>query len=231
MKFIDKLDYKKVFIVAVIASILYLGLKLYNNTNLFLDTSNITKENYLTFDDYQLYDYESDAVKTNTKSLFYRYTSDYLHYSDGPKYKTSKGFYVGLTWDDFLKMYGDYYASGFSAYESDYEGERNDSYYSTHYVYEPMKVNDYNKEYIESGVIDTSKATITVTFEMYIKGRNVAFTKSGHDELIHDYYSSSFQGTIFNPRIQTYGLSLYFEEEEGKLICTSINTDRYVTGE
>ena len=37
MRFIDKLDYKKVFLVAVIASILYLGLKLYNNTNLFLN--------------------------------------------------------------------------------------------------------------------------------------------------------------------------------------------------
>ena len=229
MKFLDKIGYKKILIVVVLLSVCYFLSRLYNGTNTFADVS-IFRPDYLSFEDYQLFDLESGKQKTNTRSIFYDGERDYSYYYDDiPELKTSKGFKVGDTFEEFVELYGDYYAKAFSAYESDYSGERDEEYYSSHYVYSSMKVKDYYEKYIVSGDLDPSKNDIMISFEMYIRGNEVAYSEKEYDELIHKYYSSSMPGgSIFNPNIQTYSLDFGFREEDGIVICYSINANRYV---
>ena len=228
MKFIDKIGYKRILIYALLLSIAYFGITLYNKTTTFIDTS-IFRPDYLSFEDYQLYDYTDNSNQTDSRNIFYRYNHDYLGYDGNPSLKTSKDFSVGDNWDKFLELYGDYYAMSFSANDSDFTGQRDETYYSQHYIHKSMKVKDYDEEYLKTNIIDINKNEISVNFEMYIRGNEMAYSEKECEELMHEYYSNILPGgSIFNPNIQTYYLSFWFDNVDGEIICRSIDASRYV---
>lgn len=228
-KLINKIGGKRLIIWSIILLILALALRFYNYTNIFRDID-ITKENYLSFNDYLLLDYEDSEVKTNTEDLTYQYAYDFYNRNgEKPYYKTTKNISVGSTLEEFLNAYGNYYAQSISAYEPDYKGERDDKYYELHYIHKPMLVNDYYRDYIQGNLLDINKNEITFNFKICIKGSDVAFTEREVDIMYDKHYGSLWpSGSVFNPKVQEYCLSFTFQMIDNVYLINHISTDRYV---
>ena len=228
-KLLDKINGKRLIVYSFILLVIYAGIKIYNRSSLFVDKT-ISKENYLAYEDYQLYGYDDGLQKSKANSIFNNHLYEFDYHSDeDPTYITSKGISVGATFDEFLKAYGNYFASGINAHEKDYEGVRDDAYYDSHYVSVFMKPNDYKTKYLDSDVINIEKNEITITYTLRIKGNKIYFSQKDYGDLLHIYYGSNWpQGSIFNPEIQEYSLNFIFVYNGSELILEYLSTDKYI---
>ena len=222
---------KKWTIPGIIAGVLiigalYLFMQYVNSTALFADLETETP-GYLPLSEFTLRDGDDiDKLKNNPKRLFH-YDTYYSVYSyNGEGMQTSKGITGGCTFEEFVKVYGDYIADTINVYEPDYEGEKDDAYYDSHYFY-GITANDFRKEYTTEELIEM-KAYVGVDFSACVKGKEIYYSQADWYRVYDETYDSLWpRSGIFNPKTQTYRLSFDFSAVDGQLVLTSIDSTRY----
>ncbi len=199
-----------------------------NVTALFADI-NTVHEGYLPLSEFTLRD-SSDVNKlvNNTKSPFNYDVYQYASYDpEEDRAQTSKGVRCGISYEEFLQVYGSYIADSINVHDSNYEGEHDDEYYDTHYL-TYLTPQDLLKSHYSLEELVAMDAYVRVDFVAYVKGNQVAYTQ---DEL-YGFYDQEFdtfwpKSGVFNPRMQTYHLDFSFQVHDGKLVLTSIDSSRY----
>ena len=227
-------DKKTKIIVTVIGILVSLAALLFvmllNHTALFCDIYE-TKAGFLTLEDYVLREADdvNEMVSGYPLKFFWKESSLF----DNPyfrEYQTSKGIMAGDSWEDFLKAYGNYYADSISAGDGDYGAEHDENYYDTHFIYRNMTPNEYDKNYLQAGLVDLSEedSYIDIYFRIYVKGSRIAFSNGQESSMIDDTYDSFWpRSGVFNPKIQTYSLTFYFVNQNGKLTLQGMGMSKY----
>ena len=210
--------------------ILYVGMMLVNHTAILADLYE-SKENYLCLDDYSLryIDDIDERVHGYPMKFFWKNDNCYDFGYDEPVYQTSRGVHNGMTWEEFLEVYGDYYADSIYVGDNNYETEHTDEWYDSHYIDKDMTPNQYVKNYVEPGtVVLDENASVSIDYCIFVKGNRIAFSDTQESRMSSDTYGSSWPTRgIFNLGMQVYTLSFHFGWEEGKMILYSIGSYKY----
>lgn len=140
-----------------------------NDTTLFVDTT-YTEEGYLPINDYVLKDGDKDVKKI--KTINYDFYSTSYNYND---YATTLGIDCKSSFDDFLKVYGDYYAAYIHAYRCD------DDTYTDYVSLNWITVNEFYEEYIKSNKINLDDYNIDIMFNCMTIFNKVYYDKSSID--------------------------------------------------
>ena len=219
-------------IIALIAAVIFMWFL--NRTAVFADIDT-PYGNYLPLSEFTLRDgFDVNKLENDTRSPFkydiyeesyYYADSDTIRYED-ERPQTSKGVRSGDTFEDFVKAYGPYIADSIDIYEPDYEGERDDEYYDTHYL-TYLTAEDFLQKYSIEELIDMD-AYVRVSYCAYVKGNQVAYSQSDlfrfYDQTFDTFWPKS---GVFNPKMQTYRLDFSFIVQHGKLVLTTIDSSRY----
>lgn len=229
-----RFPFGKLAAAVVLIATAFTGMQFYNKTTLFADKQP-APAGYLSLEDYTLIDENGNALQ-NTDSLFNE--DAWIYYGDGQSYTTTLGIAPGDSWETFVETYGDYTANTISAYPIDdsHIGNPSESFWDDHY-FSYMKIADFDRDYIQTGILSLAENDIYVTFEVQVYGRTVAYTEAEYEDLIDRHYGSSFpDGSILDPYIQYYSLDFSFHPadqywrdvlEDGTLYSIDVYHDAY----
>ena len=206
-----KSSWKKVLLSVLTVAVAYTGLQFYNKTALFVDKST-APEGYLPIEDFLLVD-ENMEPTDSLNSLFFEdqwIYRDYSDYSDARS--TTFGLAPGASWQEFVELYGDYtaYSIHIEPVESIPYSLRDSEYYESHYL-EYVKVSDFDRDYIQSGLVNLKDNSVYVTFHASVWGNKIAYSEQEYDELVDRHYGSMWpDGSIVDPQLQRYDLEFDF---------------------
>ena len=216
--FKKKMSVTATVIVLLLFGIAYAGLYWIDHAAVIVDTSEAPAE-YLPLDDYVLYDNEGKA-QFSLKNPFFENRYDFYYEAT---LHTTKGFRNGMSFEEFVDTYGDYYAAEMDLFDLEDDREAED-YYDTHYR-RNAKVRDLAQYFIDSGI---RPETVTFYFKTHVRFNEIAYSERQMDVMSDHFFGTSWpEGGIFNPYVQIYELSFSFSRETD-YHCVNIGVHKYV---
>lgn len=201
---------------------------LMNYTPVFLK-SRTASEGYLSYPEYILVDQSGRQVSSvNGLSFPEAYTSEY-----DSSLQTSRGLKPGDSWDRFAELYGDCMANSISAYEPDTPTEKMDSAYTDLHYQTLMRVADFDRDYIQSGVLPADKNEISVTFLAATRGSRILYTQNElnndwDDEYDRTIWIGSWDIAYGLAKRHSVTLTVFAEpDDSGRLVITHIMSSTY----
>ena len=197
---------KGILIGAICLSCLAGGAAL-RNTTLFLEHRSV--DQYLPVEEYVLKDQETGNYTQNIRSLDLK--NEYV-YSSRSSYKmTSRGIKVGDSWNDFMNAYGDIHADSIYVHRVGEDGYVSYSNEDSLYIGESILLNEFQKQYIDTGKVDPDRDEITVVFRVDTDGFRLFYNESELDRVYDEYFQHPLRHPFRSyPDFKTFTLDLTF---------------------
>ena len=177
------------------------------NTTLFLEQRSV--DQYLPIEEYVLKDQDTGEYTQNIRSPFLK--NEYSYGSHSSYKMTSRGIKVGDTWDDFVKAYGDVHADTIYVHRVGEDGYTSYEDEDSLYISDPMLLNEFQKNYIDTGLVDPEKDEITVVFRVHTDGIKIFYTEAELDREYDEYYDHPLRHPFRSyPDYKTFDMDFTF---------------------
>ena len=197
-----KFSWKLLFQILIIVIALFIAWT-WNYTSLFVKNRSVP-DHYLPVDDYFLVNTET-GEKPSLKNL----TFDTQYAYQTTNLETTFGLKPGDSFEKVIELYGDYYCDSITISVDKDEEPIYD------YIEGPLLIKDFYRDYIQSGTFDLNNTNIDIHFLLYISGKEIYYTHDEQEELVNQYYDSSFwigyhTFSFFKPKIQSLQMSISY---------------------
>ena len=175
--------YMKLFFSLLLAAVLGFGTRsAYRHSTLFLEDK--VQDGYLPIDQYVVY--RDGVPEGNVRALNFRNSYNTV-YNIREGVTAPGGITVGSSWDEFVEVYGDLYFS--QLYYMPVSRGGYWEYEEMQYIDGNMKVSDFDRDYVKTGVVDLETNGIDIEFSVQYMGRDVMYENNEIYEHLDRYYS------------------------------------------